>query len=834
MPRRRLSATHIAGNVLLTPHATWVWFRLPTTSEAFTSQLQREHALLRTAQAWANLVDRDIHLRVTTRSYPVAEWDRRLTREETAFPDESWSPARMRLWNEWIEHQQRVQHHLGSAALASKEVYIGVRLVGRPMSTRVVQQLRRQSPTVQEQDRAAEDAARVRDILTGPGMDGRPASTCELRWLLHRSTALGVSAPEGLETAPEPASHPVHIYTDGLGRFTDDTTVTADRDGRTIQITADRDGVTRTRHVQIRSVGDFGETLEIPPYAPWLAQAEQVGAPVDISAHLRVVSGREEHQRVEQAAKWAANMVKQAHQHDLGHPEDDEARLEHARQVKAEMSTGSVLEATRVRGIVRLAVSGSSAEVARSRGQALADMYQRRQIRVELLPEQAHHSREFIPGEPALNAAHTRRMKVTMAAAAGPTATTRLGDGVGPYLGRAGTRPVMWDPHYGIQSGDEHTGDLSGLTPVMGEQGSGKSAILGWTAYTSALRGIPTMVVDPIGNLAQLARLPELAEHAEHLPLAKAPPGVLNPFSVVSDPPPGADYDRRRAETEAARHVLVRDVLKMLLPTESAEQATNTHYAISEALENLGGEAWHTLDDVLREMSRSNETQARKVSAHLAHYRKLPMARLLFNRPASGDRTPAWLSTKLLIITLEDVMMPNPGVPVESYTTEQQLAVPLLHLVTHLATRRVYGKPMDERATFCLDEAHFLSQWPAGKALFHRLGHDTRRWTTRVMAASQKPEELLDLNVEGLVGEAFAGHISDPQVAGNALRLLRAPVGAGYEQHLARLPLGQGRYVMRDAYGHVDQLQVDLAHHPSLLQALTSTSQRYETEKAGV
>ena len=58
-----------------------------------------------------------------------------------------------------------------------------------------------------------------------------------------------------------------------------------------------------------------------------------------------------------------------------------------------------------------------------------------------------------------------------------------------------------------------------------------------------------------------------------------------------------------------------------------------------------------------------------------------------------------------------------------------------------------------------LDETHFLGEWSAGRALFTRLGRDSRKWNTCVLAASQNPADVLGMDVANFMAAAFVGFL---------------------------------------------------------------------------
>src|SRR4030095_1009414 len=112
-----------------------------------------------------------------------------------------------------------------------------------------------------------------------------------------------------------------------------------------------------------------------------------------------------------------------------------------------------------------------------------------------------------------------------------PAASSTLGDRRGPYIGHTAAssrRAVRFDPHFATE-----VRETSGLVPIVGSLGSGKSVLAGLITYEAVRRGSASVLLAPSGPLARLTELPELREKSRHIDLTSAPSGTLNPYAVV-------------------------------------------------------------------------------------------------------------------------------------------------------------------------------------------------------------------------------------------------------------------------------------------------------------
>jgi len=827
----RIALRRISQNITFTDSEAVAWFVLPEQRWPFRSDSEREEMCSDFTTRIATLAGRRLHLRVTSRPFPVARWAQGMDARTPA-------PLGGRDGELWRHHLVTMQERVRDATTPQKVLYLGVSLGKQSALTGVMGAVLRR-PTGAEADALAKDAAEVAGLVAGPGLNGRPASTSEVEYLLRRSMALGHKAP----TALSPVGDDPWDESD-LEELTAATRFEAGAFASAVKVVRDGDYGPSERFVTVLTLGKV-DAIQVPDHehSPWMAMAEQARFPVEWSVHLDVLSGERARKHIEKKLLVIRDMQGHHAAHGLDAPLALERQASQARTVEDQMAQGSDLTSPRVHGWFRVAVSGATAEQANDRAKALIEMYRNR--RMTLVPArglgdgtgQLAALREFIPGEPLASRAYLRRLPALYFAGGFPAASARLGDGAGSHIGHTvpGARAVMYDPHYATE-----VQERSGLVPVVGEPGAGKSVLTGLLAYQAVIRGTRTVVLDPSGPLKALTELPELMGVARHIELtSQALPGTLNPYSVVPEPraedfASTVDYEEARVLAAQDRRILTLDVLRMLLPPALADRPS-TEMLLAAAIRRTKGAPMTPLWTVIEELRTADHDpedarDARNIAEYLEDAAKMPLAALFFPQgtPASED---AVTSNLLTVLTMPGLVLPSPGVDRKHWSSQERFAVPLLHLAAWYTSRAIYGRKRGPRKVVALDETHFLSDWGAGRSLFTRLARDSRKWNACVLAASQNPEDVLGMEVSNFVSTSFVGRIEDEKTAQDALRMLRLPIGQGYESVLARLSPrnADGRspvreFVMRDSFGNIDRFRVDVAQHEGLLEALDTTA----------
>ncbi|MGH9243519.1 MAG: ATP-binding protein [Acidimicrobiales bacterium] len=829
-PRRRCreaiirpAIRELSGHLVLTESSVWAHYELGGQRWSFLDDNARVALLGRLSARWAALAGRAIKLRVTSRPYPAAAWARAMNDAtgSTRLPDVAGAvdydhylaactagerpPALS--YNGWLAGQQaRVMR----SRLDERQVILGVRVAARPPRLRADTLVAGADPGLVWEIRALDEQ------MAAPGFDARPADAATMERLLHGAAALGVPTPSTADAIGGPRSD-----RDDLAAVIDPVRWTYEPWGRSVQVDAHRDGTIITRHVVVLTVGRM-EDQRYPESgrAPWMTYADQLEFPSEWSLSGRIVGARDYEKEADFHRNRVLNIARH-YRHDHGEtpPLSVSRAIDHAEQIVDDVTEGSPEAAARFRGVIRLAVWGSTVEEAISRTRRVTEHYADEvRIAIEHPVAQARKLAEFFPAEPWESVGYQRVLPVGYLAAGLPHTSAAIGDGAGPYLGYAcgTTRFALMLDACAVTEGPA---GRSGLCPVVADPGGGKSFLTGVLAYHGARRGTQTIVLDPSGPLAALCDLPELAPYAQRLSLSAGAPGTLSPCGLIPDPVRSDhdsedDYRAEMAVVAQDRRETLIEALIGLLPYEYrgsgarwlprvvrtlAVSPETTPWAVIDALTAAGSEPAE-LADQLRDAAALRD------------------GALILGEPGRPT-TPVDTAAALTVITIEGVQLPAEGTSPADYSLRERIAQPVLALAILYASRFVYSGPANRRRQLHLDEVHFLARWSSGRSFFQRLARDSRKRNTAVFASSQVPADVLSLGVGALFAHAFVGRLQDEETTVEALRLVRTP--EVYASTIAGLSQRwPGEFLYLDPVGRVQRVRIDAAWLPHLTEAL--------------
>ena len=831
----------IDGHLVRNGQEVYAWYRLASQRWSFRSDAQRQDLIHAIAGQYAELQGRWLHLRVTARPYPIRMWAEAHVRNAVArLPD---TPGALSFDDYMIGEQQQLLGH----SMAEKEVYLGVQVQTRSVMDRVVERaapvLRRVFPTAVDAELVAIDAEveHLDGVISVAGLEGRPATAGEMSWLMHRSCSLGLPAPRNLPSVPNASWEPEDLasFTDAADFHTEPYAPTLTVRGRT------GSNAGTVRHVVVLTVGQM-HGLQIPEIDdPWVQRSDRLPTGVEWSARIYVRRPEEVAGELQRQMNKVRSQVRHyTDEHDLEPPQSLVRQATRVLEIDDEMTSGFTALGTRVRSWWRIAVSAPTERDVLRLAQQLLDLYKPK-IAIEHPEGQYALAREFIPGEPLSSGAYLRRGSVIWAASAVPTATAEVGDRRGILIGETCTatrRPVAWDPWMA-----QEIRDSSGLTALVAGLGGGKSFLGGGIVYKTLRSGAYWTLLDPSGPLAKLCELPELRPYARPINLLNAQPGILNPYRVVAEPElahfldeddPDRAWRREKALTAATRRRLVLDALTGVLPFEVARMA-KTRIVLLRAVRAVGGRPDAHPGQVF-DMLRRDPSEHREHAIVVADFLDEMRERMSLLIPEKGaDPYTEVRDDRLTVLTMSGLTLPKDNIGREHWTDAESLGVELLNLAAWLTQRSIYERPRDQRKGVWIDEAFFLSEVPTGRVLMNRFARDSRKWNVRVLLSSQIPADFLKIQgFVSLLDSVFVGRLDDGPAQSDALRLLKVPVGAGYEQVIASLGRRPGgdradterdraprQFIFGDGAGGVERIRVDFsgAHLQHLCTALDTT-----------
>ncbi|NUR91059.1 MAG: ATPase [Nonomuraea sp.] len=779
---QRLAVRYFDDRILLTESAAWAYFRLPTVSYEFVTPEEREALAtnITIALAAIRMPDAEVHLRVTHRAYPAADWAMALN----ATSDEGSG------WRDYLEEMYR---HVWAKDFWSKEVYLGVRLGprGKQLGAGVLSQLfgfyQRTEKVLGIDDdhvpdseitRWTEQAERLGRALASSALYARHATSTEVAWLFQHSTA-------GALADPPPSASPRRRW----GRGEIESLVEGEiQNGRSLLRIVQPQGDSFVAHL---SFARFPDLMPFPDGEPWMHFADQLPFPVEISSRMRLIPPVK-------ASKDVARKLAHARDMDIHIREAGaEAPLALAEQIDAARMLEHGITKERlpfVYGWHRLIISAPTEEICVQRVEAVVEHYRDMGIDVvNSTGDQFSLFCEAMPGERVRVNAYAQRQPLRTIAGGMATATVELGDSLGdsregwrgPYIGETVGRArsiVHFDPLVAA------TRNRPTAIAITGEPGGGKTTLALLMIYQMALRGVTVAVIDPKGDAESLVQLlQKRGRKARIIPLGSAAPGLLDPFSFGDD--------------IAAKKTMATETLRLLLPRMSEERES----AMIQAVAAVSNGDDPSLGKVVDHLEQSEDPASKNLGAVLRSMSEMHLARLCFD-PSGGDQidSEGWTT----VFTLGGLTLPDVATGRDDYSYEQRLSVALLYLVSQFARRLMNG--LDRRApkAIFLDEAWAITSTPEGAKLVPEVSRMGRSRNTALVLVSQNAGDLLNEQVTNCLSSVFAFRSTERVEVGHVMSLLGVDSS---EEHQAVLrSLGNGECIFRDLDGRAGRIGVDL------------------------
>jgi AAA-like domain len=646
--------------------------------------------------------------------------------------------------------------------------------------------------------RADQAHARLADYLSV-----RPASGVELQWLVRRAFCRGLGEPR-LDGLHEPRALVFERNGQALLaplegdvlRWMDSY---VEHEGRRLRIESE---LGRSWQAQL-VLGALPERATFPSARVELmfAPVESLPFGVDLSLNARYLPNGLALRIARRRIQDADQIVRAESDGDQGVSDLGYQRTQQARDLLAYLQTSS--RPPLLRATLAIAVGASDEQELERR----VEMVRRAYGEIHLhrpLGDQLRLFCQHLPGQRTRVAGYDDTLTPEQVAAMMPTAAHAVGSRRGYYLGHTLTgsrQPVRFN----LREGSD--GDRNATILSVGALGSGKTTLDQKLKYEGFLQGARIVDCDPKGD-HRLHLLDDVAPHAEIVTLKPDPAlrGVLDPLRVAPA------HLRQDAAVS---------FLRDLLPAR-AEPAWET--AVVGAVDRVVRRAGEpTCLQVVQALAEGDEDE-RKVGAALAVYARSGLTQLGFADPRV--RLPPVGGSQVVYLPIRDLPGPEPGMPRSEYTQAERVGAQLVRLIAMFAMQ-LLGSERDRLKLFSFDEGWRLLGDPVGRALLASLQRMGRSELAVPIVSTQLVTDTLigeRESLENLIGATFVFGMRSHAEAGRALALLGLdPEDRRMRQSL--LELDAGRCLLRDHYGRIEALQVDVVA-PWLLRALSTTPGR--------
>lgn len=467
---------------------------------------------------------------------------------------------------------------------------------------------------------------------------------------------------------------------------------------------------------------------------------------------------------------------------------------------------------------IQFCIASTRLEDMQARVSRLRNFYRNWQFAIERpAADQARMFYNFFPSVSNLVRGYTMPFTTVMAASGIFGATHSVGDDVGGYIGTIarGRIKVFLDLFLACRR------NLSAAVSLIGNLGVGKSFNANLLVALAILCGAYGLILDPKGERSHwVEQFTLLKGHINLITIGseKENRGVLDAYNIYPD-----DLD---AASELAINVCI-ELCKIPYGSEK-------YIVLKEAVAKLAREAgrkrcMQELTNLLDEWDPQDPYQeAAKGLARLIRAEKeVGMGQLLFGE---GEERTIRLDSRLNIIQLASLKMPEKNKPKDEYTSEEVVSSVVMMVLAQFAKKFALEnqhQAVKRPRAILLDESWMLGKTQQGKELYDFL---TRMGRSLYISPIFNGHSVLDIDNESVrnnITYRFCFRTDDEEEARRMLHYLGMEVSPG--NVLVMKSLRNGECMFRDADGRVARLKFD-AVFQEFLDLFNTTPQKKKPE----
>lgn len=769
----RSSITAIHGDLTFSKQDVYLWVKISGAHYEFKTNDEREELVNDFSLALASVLNSDEnelegHLIVTSKVFDTIQW-RDNFHQALSHSDKP---------DYFEDYTAKMANILWSYQFRNKNVYIGINLGDRqdqnptksalklPFIDKIMERLVGEVDEYIDKEELAfwEDrASLIRLSLMESNIKATHVRAEEISYIIRKSMFPAMSAPSidelNITGSQEWGAGELETLTDG------DVVNTS----KWLEISQMINGEIQTGYRATICLVKFPEVTLFPEKEPWIHSLSTFDFPIDVSSRFSIVPSQKVKKQVGNKIQGlkdqATNMTSAGGQLSL--------------EVEENMRLGQYLEYALSKddtpwlyGRHRIAVEASSVEELKARCQLIIDHYKSLGIMALWSSnDQLDLFHEALPNDRIRLASYFQRHQLGIMGAGVPAGTGGTGDQItrsfggrdrgwiGPYIGYTTSRvvePVFLNMHSVIDK------NKAPACVIIGSPGSGKSHTAFTLTYSMVLSGVKTVYIDPKMDALPLASLPGCKGNTTVIDMNESHAGMLDPFLVGT--------------TRGERIDLAMNTIEMLVGGK--KEITSTAQAeLSKAIENVLKNRLPSMNLLVEILKTSRMPDAQALGERLSLIRQMPYATLCFaerKKETEAANSSLNLNSRLTILTLFGLEMPDSETPKDSYSNRNHLAIAILFLLTSFSRKLMFDTNPGGKA-IVIDEAWAITSTPQGAKMVLETARMGRSLDTALVLVSQNAGDFLGEGVTNSVSVRMAFRATEPTEISNVLKFLSLP-----------------------------------------------------------
>lgn len=826
------SITAIDNDLTFSKKDVYLWVKLRGTHYEFKSDEERERLVRDFTLALANILNSDeneleCHLIVTSKVYDADKWENNFHRAVKSD----------RPTHYFAEYTKKMAAHITYSEFRDKNVYLGVNIGARnsynakkralsiPFFDDIINSLSGVVDEYIDQDELIhwkKKAHLVRQSLINGELQAQFVTASELVYVIRKNffPAMSMSASEdlGITGSQKWGAGELQILNDA------DIVNTP----KWLEITQMINGVEKKGYRATLCLAKFPEVLNYPEKEPWIHSLGLHPFPVDFYSRFSIIpSARVKKQvgnRIKEIKDQAVNMTSAGGQLSL--------------EVEESLRLGQYLDFALSKddtpwlyGRHRVVVEATTEDQLKERCQIIMEHYKELQINVVWSTgDQLTLLQEGMISDKVRLSSYYQRHELDIIGAGVPAGSGGAGDMVevqnsgeergwlSCYIGYSDSRikePVFLSMHSALARNRP-----PGLV-ITGSPGSGKSYTAFTLTYGMVLSGVKTIYIDPKVDALPLATLPG-CEDTTVIDLQESPDGLLDPFAI--------------GESTGERIDLVTNTVEMLVGGRG-EISSLASSEMAKAIKIVLKNRMPSMNQFVEILLSSKIPDANALGERLSLIKAMPYARLCFAERKRDSVAPSEvlnLDSRLTILTLLGLDMPDAHTDKKDYSHRNYLAIAILFLLTSFARKLMINPKVEDKhlpKAIVIDEAWAITSTAQGAKMVLETARMGRSLNTAILLVSQNAGDFLGGSVTNSVSTRMAFRAESHDEITNVLEFFELPDTRPNREAISRLNTGQ--CLLKDSAGRIARVQIDGWDHAQRLAFETNpVSKRRNEEEA--